>query len=210
MSDQLIHLKPLIMSFCAGDPNENPWVSGTKPTPETIAVVPYSIQWKSIYNGEKNRIQQQLKDKVLHIAHIGSTAVLDLPAKPIIDIDLIVTDPTQEEDYIPALEQLGYVLTIREPSWYQHRMFRLGSPRINLHIFGENCPEHIRHLLFRNWLRTHKDDKNQYAEAKRVAIEGAGDVMDYNNNKNAVIKDIYKKIFNNIDTCLSEILSGRH
>ncbi|MBD2786038.1 GrpB family protein [Xenorhabdus sp. DI] len=210
MSDKLVSLKPLIMSFCEGDPNENPWVNGIKRTPEPIIIVPYDTQWGNIYNEEKNKIQKQLQEKIISIVHIGSTAVPGLPAKPIIDIDLIVADPSQEIDYIPALEKLGYALRIREPSWYQHRMLRLDSPRVNLHIFGEHCPEYIRHLLFRNWLRNHENDRQRYEIAKLAAIEGAVHVMDYNNNKNQVIKGIYEKIFNNIDKCLSELDISHH
>jgi hypothetical protein len=45
-----------------------------------------------------------------------------LAAKPIIDMDLIVDDPTRGVTYVPALAALGYVLTIREPTWYEHRI----------------------------------------------------------------------------------------
>ncbi|NHW59438.1 GrpB family protein, partial [Escherichia coli] len=91
-------------------------------------------------------ITQKLKDKCLAIEHIGSTAVPGLDAKPIIDIDLIVADPADEPRYIPWLNQLGYELTVREPSWYQHRMLKLETPKVNLHIFAPNCPEHLRHI----------------------------------------------------------------
>ena len=39
-------------------------------------------------------------------------------------MDLIVDDPTREVTYVPALAALGYVLTIRERTWYEHRMLR--------------------------------------------------------------------------------------
>ncbi|HHR3935051.1 MULTISPECIES: GrpB family protein [Gammaproteobacteria] len=78
--------------------------------------------------------------------HVGSTAVEGLAAKPIIDIDLIVENPEDEASYLLALEALGYELTIREPSWYQHRMLKLHHPMVNLHVFGKDCPEYYRHL----------------------------------------------------------------
>ncbi|MDC9592417.1 GrpB family protein [Xenorhabdus sp. IM139775] len=120
MPDKFISLKPLIMSFCEGDQNESPWVNAIKRTPEPIIIVPYDTQWDNIYNGEKNKIQKQLQDKIISIAHIGSTSVSGLPAKPIIDIDLIVADPTQEIDYIPALEKLGYVKCLSELDYSKH------------------------------------------------------------------------------------------
>ena len=41
---------------------------------------------------------------------------------------------------MPALEALGYELRVREPSWHQHRCLQLASPRVNLHVFGPDCP----------------------------------------------------------------------
>jgi GrpB-like predicted nucleotidyltransferase (UPF0157 family) len=58
---------------------------------------------------------------VLALEHIGSTSVPDLAAKPIIDIDLTVSDASDESAYVPPLESLGFVLTIREARWHQHR-----------------------------------------------------------------------------------------
>jgi GrpB-like predicted nucleotidyltransferase (UPF0157 family) len=132
---------------------------------------------------------------VLDLEHVGSTSVPGLAAKDVIDIDLTVADPAAEESYLPPLERLGYVLTIREPGWHEHRALRLTVPRANLHVFGPDCPEVIRHRMFRDWLMTHPDDLARYAEAKRAAIPGGGTVMDYNRRKEAVIREIYDRLF---------------
>ena len=58
---------------------------------------------------------------MLQLEHVGSTSVPGLAAKPVIDIDLTVADPDREQDYVPALEQIGFRLVIREPWWYGHR-----------------------------------------------------------------------------------------
>jgi GrpB-like predicted nucleotidyltransferase (UPF0157 family) len=183
-----------IMKFENGDPIENPWVGGS-PAVEEIEVSAYSPRWPAIFETAKAAIIAALPVPVFGIAHIGSTAVPDLAAKPVIDIDLIVADPDDEDSYTPALTALGYVLTVRERSWYQHRMLRHAAPRINLHIFGRNCPEHLRHLLFRDWLRKHPEDRDCYSRAKRDAKIGVLNVQDYNQRKQAVIMDIYRKIF---------------
>lgn len=118
-----------------------------------------------------------------------------MPAKPVIDIDLIVDDPTSEESYVPALAGIDFALTVREPSWYQHRMLRREQPRINLHVFGRACPEHVRHILFRDWLRAHPEDCARYARVKDVAKIGVTEVMAYNRNKQAIVREIYSAIF---------------
>lgn len=183
-----------ITTFADGDPDENPWVSGAPPT-ETIEIAAYSSEWPAIFEASKELIALALPGIALTIEHVGSTAVPNLAAKPIIDMDLIVTDPLREEAYVPALAGLGYVLTIRERTWYQHRMLRHDRPRLNLHVFGQNCAEHARHILFRDWLRTHPEDCARYARVKDEARVGVTNVRDYNRNKRAVIRDIYGTIF---------------
>src|SRR5206468_803127 len=79
-----------------------------------------------LYQREAARIRGALGDRALLIEHVGSTAVPGLAAKPRIDIVLAVTDSSSESDYVPALEAVGYVLRIREPGWFEHRL--LGGP----------------------------------------------------------------------------------
>jgi len=183
-----------IMNFEDGDPTENPWVAG-KPELEEIEIEEHSPKWAKIYEFEKFRIAAALPGVALHLEHIGSTAVLGLSAKPIIDIDLVVGDPDQEENYVRALSSLGYVLTIRELTWYRHRMLRHVMPRINLHVWGPDCPEHFRHILFRDWLCSHPEDRERYADIKLKARLGVESVEEYNRNKQSVLRAIYMRIF---------------
>lgn len=183
-----------IMTFHEGDPNENPWVE-SEPRKEDIAVVAYSSGWSRAFEILRNTIATELGEVALTIEHVGSTAVPALPAKPVIDIDLIVTDPESEGAYVPSLKALGFELTVRERTWYRHRMLRLDHPRVNLHVFGPDCPEHLRHLLFRDWLLEHPEDRQRYADAKLAAKHGVDNAHDYNQKKQAVVRGIYQKIF---------------
>ncbi|HIW07576.1 MAG TPA: GrpB family protein [Candidatus Ignatzschineria merdigallinarum] len=74
-------------------------------------------------------------------------------------------------------------------------MVKHRTPEINLHIFAPNYPEHLRHLLFRDWLKAHPEDYEQYAAAKNLARNGAITTEIYNQQKSAVVKAIYDKIF---------------
>jgi GrpB-like predicted nucleotidyltransferase (UPF0157 family) len=176
------------------DPTENPWVNGSPP-PETITIVPYNPDWPHRFQGLATDIRTALGDTAIDLQHVGSTSVEHLAAKDVIDIDLTVADPREEGTYIPALEQLGYVHTIREPSFHEHRCLMLTDPRTNLHVFGPDCPETIRHRMFRDWLRAHSDDRIRYEDAKRAAALGGGNVVDYNARKQQVIRDIYDRAF---------------
>ena len=83
-------------------------------------------------------------------------------AKPIIDMVLAVPDSADEPAYVPPLEAAGYVLRIREPDWFEHRLFKGPDTDINLHIFSDGCPEIDRMLAFRDRLRTHDDERSRY------------------------------------------------
>ena len=183
-----------ITTFADGDPDEDPWVTSA-PAVEAIEISAYSPEWPALFEASKKLIARALAGIALNIEHIGSTAVPNLAAKPVIDIDLIVDDPTREDAYVPALAALGYVLTIRERTWHEHRMLRHDRPRIHLHVFGRCCPEHARHILFRDWLRAHPEDCARYVRAKHEARIGAANGRDYNRNKQAVVRDIYSTIF---------------
>ena len=174
------------------------WVLAKSP-PTAIEVVDPDPEWPSQFEVLAARIRRALGAAVLALEHVGSTAVPGLAAKPVIDIDLTVADSSDEAAWLPPLEAAGFELVIREPWWHQHRCLTSEDPRCNLHVFSPDCPETIRHVLFRDWLRTHPDDLIAYREAKLGAAEAtnaAGEhVMDYNARKQPVIRAIYDRAF---------------
>jgi GrpB-like predicted nucleotidyltransferase (UPF0157 family) len=189
-----------IVSFddSAPPPGASPWVPGIAPD-IGIEVADPDPDWPRQYRVLAGRIREALGWRVLQLEHVGSTSVPGLPAKPIIDIDLTVADPGHEQDYIPALETTGFRLVIREPWWYGHRALRADEPRCNLHVFGFDSPESVRHRIFRDWLRGNLGERDRYAAAKRQAASeanAAGEhVMQYNARKEQVIREIYHRAF---------------
>jgi GrpB-like predicted nucleotidyltransferase (UPF0157 family) len=114
-----------------------------------------------------------------------------LPAKPVVDIDLVVSDSSDEGAYVPRLEAAGYVLRIREPDWFEHRLFKGPDTNVNLHTFSDGCEEVDRMLLFRDWLREHADDRERYAQAKReLAAREWKYVQNYADAKSEVVREI--------------------
>jgi GrpB-like predicted nucleotidyltransferase (UPF0157 family) len=125
------------------------------------------------------------------LEHVGSTAVPGLAAKPIIDILLVVADPADEAAYVEPLRAEGFVLRIREPDNYEHRMLKGGQEDVNLHVFGAGCPEIARMLRFRDRLRTHPADRERYAAVKReLAARRWRHVQNYADAKTAVVEEI--------------------
>ena len=127
-----------------------------KPLSARILLVAYDPTWPDRFQREAERIGRALGEHALRIEHVGSTAVPGLAAKPIIDILLVVADSAKETEYATALEGAGYKLHVREPGWYEHRMFKGPEHDVNLHVFSRGCPEIGRMLAFREWLRTNE------------------------------------------------------
>lgn len=146
-------------------------VVGTRTAEVTgpITIVPYDPGWPARYRREEDRVRAALGARALAVEHVGSTAVPGLAAKDRIDIDLIVADPADEDAYVPALTGAGYTLATREPHWYEHRCLWTAAHDVNLHVFGPDCDEFLRHLVFRDWLRTHPADRDRYAARKHAA-----------------------------------------
>ncbi len=190
-----------IVSFDDSPPpsGADPWVVAGAAPRIGIEVTDPDPAWPRQYDRLVGRIRGALGWRVLQLEHVGSTSVPGLAAKPVLDIDLTVADPGREQDYVPALETVGFQLTIREPWWYGHRMLRAGKPPCNLHVFGFDSPELIRHRIFRDWLRGNPGERDRYAAAKRQAASAANageeHVMQYNARKQQVIREIYHRAF---------------
>jgi GrpB-like predicted nucleotidyltransferase (UPF0157 family) len=167
------------------------------PPPELkskIEIVDYDPGWPALYEREEVRIRAALGETVVRLEHVGSTSVLTLPAKPIVDMVLEVPDSADEPSYLPALEAAGYVLVIREPEWYEHRVFKGPDTNINLHVFTAGCEETDRMVLFRDWLRGYDPDRERYAAAKReLAARDWKYVQQYADAKTAIVEEIMSR-----------------
>jgi len=137
------------------------------PLNTTINLDPYNPQWPSLCARLEAQIREALGAEAQMIEHVGSTSVPGLSAKPVIDVVLAVLDSADESAYVPPLERLGYVLRIREPDWFEHRLLK--SPAIdgNIHVFSRSCEEINRMLAFRDWLRSNDDDRKLYERTKQ-------------------------------------------
>ena len=85
-------------------------------------------------------------------------------------------------------------LRIREPDWHEHRMFNRPDSAVNLHVHGPESPEIGRMLGFRDHLRTHAEDRERYAAAKReLAARQWRFLQDYADAKSEVIEAIIRR-----------------
>lgn len=162
-----------------------------RPHDAPITLIDYDPRWPELFTREARRIRETLGERAVMIEHVGSTSVPGLVAKNIIDILLVVADSSDERSYVQDLERAGYRLTIREPDWHQHRLFKGPDTNINLHIFTIGSPEIDRHLLLRDWLRTNPKERELYAVTKRkLAAQKWHYVQNYADAKSTVIEEM--------------------
>lgn len=167
------------------------FVGELKPLTQKIQVVDYDPEWPRLFEQEAGRIRGILGERVVMLEHVGSTSVPGLAAKPRIDMLLVVPDSSDEPSYVPPLEAAGYRLVIREPDWYEHRVFKGPDTDVNLHVFSPGCVEIERMLLFRDWLRGHPEDRRLYQITKReLAAKDWKYTQNYADAKTEVVEEI--------------------
>ena len=161
---------------------------------DTIHLAHHDPEWAAMFEGEAARIRATLAGAEIAVHHAGSTSVPGLAAKPIIDIVLTVPDSADEAAYVERMEAGGYVLQIREPDWYEHRLFKGPDVDINIHVFSDGCTEVDRMLAFRDHLRADDADRLLYESAKReLAARRWTYVQDYADAKSDVVADIMSR-----------------
>jgi len=156
-----------------------------------IVIVAYDPAWPIRFAHEAQKVARALGPVALGIEHIGSTSVPGLPAKPIVDMLVMVRAPEEEERYVPPLMAAGYELRVREPEFNEHRMLRTPTHDVHLHVFAPDAPNVLEYRLLREWLRQSAEDRELYAETKRsLAKRDWDDMNDYAMAKTDVIAAI--------------------
>lgn len=162
---------------------------------DKINLQEYNPDWADMFEEERKRILNIINMKNVLIEHVGSTSVPNLCAKPILDILLGVQNSADESSYIPALESIGYTLKIREPDWYEHRMLKGFNPEVNLHVFSLDCEELQKMIQFRDWLIHNKDDRERYANVKRMLAKKTWKYLqNYADAKSTIVGEILEHI----------------
>lgn len=138
-------------------------------------IAAYNKEWPSLYKAEALELRKIFGDKLLEVEHIGSTSVPGLASKPIIDIMVLIENHSEADKFIPELEKLGYMFDAEVHSKTQfpeRHFFRKGSPaQYHLSIaYADKGSFWKRQLAFRDYLRSHSDERDRYATLKQELI----------------------------------------
>lgn len=133
---------------------------------DEIVIQNYDPRWPALYEAERPRILAALGDLALEIEHVGSTAVPGLAAKPIVDIVVVVPAREDFDAVSAALRPLGYL------EWpYPDKRFHMklvdGVRTHHVHAVPRDSDFLDRHVLFRDYLRTHPETAREYLRLKQ-------------------------------------------
>jgi GrpB-like predicted nucleotidyltransferase (UPF0157 family) len=161
-----------------------------------IIIVPYNEKWLSEFEKINSELINAMNNSVIAIEHIGSTSVAGLYAKPIIDIDIVIED-NMFDIVKEKLKTIGYVyvgnlgIVGREAFDYSNKDHLMEH---HLYVCGKDSAELKRHITFRNYLRTHENDRNKYSNIKiKMAEKYPHNLDKYILGKQPVILEIYKR-----------------
>lgn len=163
-----------------------------------VVVEPYDEAWKDDFAAIRDELEAVLNGLVLRIEHVGSTSVEGLSAKPVIDIDVVISDRSVLPEVISALESIGYShegdlgIPGREAFKYEGKDH---LKKHHLYVCAQDAEELKRHIAFRDYLRS---DPDAVAEYSRIKEEGArlypDDIDKYIEHKSPFIESVYKQI----------------
>lgn len=162
-----------------------------------VEVVPPDLTWRANFEAESKQIARMMGENVVVIHHIGSTAIPNIYAKPIIDLLIEVKDIRKTDEQSVAMERIGYE-AMGEFGLPGRRYFRKNrSPEIrthNVHTYEVGSPEITRHLAFRNYMIAHPDVAQQYSRLKQeLAKQHPQNIEDYMDGKDEFVKTMEKK-----------------
>jgi GrpB-like predicted nucleotidyltransferase (UPF0157 family) len=156
----------------------------------------YKPEWKELYKKERKLLRSSIGKYILDIQHVGATSIPGVVAKPIIDIAIGVKSLSIVKRLIKPLKELGYEYkgTAGVPG---RHFFPKGSERNRthyLHMERLGSKNWKNHILFRDYLRRHKEAVKEYNKLKeKLAKEYKNERESYTAKKSVFIQKILKK-----------------
>jgi len=162
----------------------------------TVKLVKHNPRWWQSFECEQKKLREVFGCDALEIQHVGSTAISGIPAKPVIDIGLIVSSLQAAKRYEKKLKKIGY--KIKKDDTKKERLFFTKGPENKrthyLHV-GEADSGYIEDMiLFRDYLRKDKKEAKKYSELKKKLAEKYQNAREiYTAKKEGLIRDVLKK-----------------
>jgi GrpB-like predicted nucleotidyltransferase (UPF0157 family) len=157
-----------------------------------VELVEYNPEWPKLFADAASEIRSILKENCIDIYHVGSTAIPNIYAKPIIDVLPVVKDIGLLDSLNSKFEALGYVCMGEYGIPSRRFYWRSKAHRThNVHLFEQSSPEINRHLAFKDYMIDHREYAQAYSLIKRcLAAAFPNDIENYVNGKSSFVQMI--------------------
>lgn len=158
-----------------------------------VQIRAYTPEWQCLFRQEEAQLRACIGNYVLDIQHIGSTSIPDMPAKPIIDIGIAVTNFEEATVCVPLMEQAGYEYRGEHGIARRHYFVKGNLRTYHVHMVELAGDDWRNTLLFRDYLIHHSEIAQAYANLKtRLAQQYSTDREAYQAGKEAFIKRVLR------------------
>ena len=162
-----------------------------------VEVVPHDPRWRDAFEAEAKHVAAALGENVVAVHHVGSTAIPNIHAKPIVDLLVEVREIAEVDGRSSAMESLGYEV-MGEYGIPGRRYFRKdnreGIRTHHIHAFEAGSEEAERHLAFRDYMIAHPAEAQRYSDLKRSLAEEHPQSPDgYMDGKDGFIKEMNRR-----------------
>ncbi|MGX6443886.1 GrpB family protein [Neobacillus sp. K501] len=151
----------------------------------------YSENWSLMFQKEAQFLRELFGDEIIRFEHFGSTSVHGLKAKPVIDMMCIVQDIEKIDSFNSKMEALGYDVA---GDWgiAGRRLFRKGGENRthHIHFYQIDNPQIDRHLIFRDYLRSHPEEAARYGRFKEELAARFENTSGYSPAKKAFVTEM--------------------
>ena len=161
-----------------------------------VTVLPYDKAWKSAFEAIKAEVEAALGELAVAVEHVGSTSVEGMSAKPCIDLDVVIADYGVFPRVVARLADVGYVHEGNLGIEGREAFDDAAKPHLckhHLYVCPMDSPELRRHVVFRDYLRTHPEAAAAYSAVKEEAARLYPDDIDgYVAHKAGIIAELYQ------------------
>ncbi len=152
----------------------------------------YNNDWSNEFQKEKVELEKLLGNIAKSIEHIGSTAIIGIKAKPVIDIAIGVDN---FQDFLDIQDKFkDYTLKIDLDN--DEVLIKKGTEKNTthfIHLMEITSKRYIESIIFRDYLNKYDNYKEEYQKLKEdLAIKYADDRPSYTKSKNSFINETLK------------------
>lgn len=132
-------------------------------------IVKHDPNWVGQYQREADVLSDLMGKVCVRVHHIGSTAVPNIPAKPVLDILLETVSLKALDKYTVSIVNIGYEARgeygISGRRYFVKKTLDKLLP-IHLRCYQKSSYQVKRHLAFRDYLRVNPDVTGKYTRLK--------------------------------------------